>query len=66
MLKPAHRTLCLRSEDTIYLEPLSGVSRTASELELLLYASNRITLTALFDLNDQSRPCLWTYKAISG
>jgi hypothetical protein len=44
VLKIAHRSLCHRSEDAIYLRPFRRVARQVAELEFLLDPLNRISL----------------------
>src|SRR6185312_9915688 len=63
VLEASDRTVRLRPEDSIHLEPFTGLART--ELEFLLDAANRVALAALFYLNDQSRPRLRRHYPIS-
>jgi hypothetical protein len=49
VLEASDRTVRLRSEDSIHLEPFAGFART--ELEFLLDAANRVAIAALFHLN---------------
>ena len=48
MLKPAHRTVRLRSEDSVHLEPFTRF--TGAELELFLDTANGVTAIAFFRL----------------
>ena len=56
MLKAPHRTVRLRSKDSVHLKPLAGF--TCAKLKFLLDRSDGVAGTALFDLNDNSGPCL--------
>src|SRR5919199_3176479 len=66
MLESPHRTVGLRPKDPVHLEPLAGVARQVTELELLLNAANGVAVAAFLDLDEKSRPRVRTDAAVRG